>query len=110
MSDLFMRRSAIISACGKFRPELRRVWDDSKPLLPVCMLNPSRGDHTIDDPTILTLIWFAKLWGYGGLLLKAHRTNLDSFAWKTGRLAIGVFDDDRAGGPVEILWAEGPTG
>lgn len=26
-------------------------------------------------------------------LLKPHRTNLDSFAWKTGRLAVGVFGD-----------------
>jgi serine/threonine protein phosphatase 1 len=35
-------------------------------------------------------------------LLKPHRTNLDSFAWHSGRLAIGVFDDSRAG-PVKIL-------
>jgi serine/threonine protein phosphatase 1 len=40
-------------------------------------------------------------------LLKAHRTNLDSFAWYTGRLAIGVFDDARPGGPVRILDAIG---
>jgi hypothetical protein len=33
------------------------------------MLNPSRGDASIDDPTILALIRFAKLWGYGGLLI-----------------------------------------
>jgi serine/threonine protein phosphatase 1 len=39
-------------------------------------------------------------------LLKPHRTNLDSFAWNTGRLAIGVFDDSQAA-PVRILWAEG---
>jgi serine/threonine protein phosphatase 1 len=32
-----------------------------------------------------------------------HRTNLDSFAWATGHLAIGVFDDETAGGPVKIL-------
>jgi serine/threonine protein phosphatase 1 len=38
-------------------------------------------------------------------LLLPHRTNLDSFAWHTGRLAIGVFDDDVPGGPTEILWA-----
>lgn len=37
-------------------------------------------------------------------LLKPHRTNLDSFAWNTGRLAIGVFDDTTAA-PLEILWA-----
>lgn len=40
-------------------------------------------------------------------LLKPHRTNLDSFAWKTGRLAIGVFDDAVPSGPVETLWATG---
>jgi len=31
------------------------------------------------------------------------RANLDTQAWVTGRLALGVFDDDRPGGPVEIL-------
>ena len=34
-----------------------------------------------------------------------HRTNLDSFAWYTGNLAIAVFDDDTPGGPVDVLWA-----
>lgn len=36
-----------------------------------------------------------------------HRTNLDSFAWHSGRLAIGVFDDEVAGGPVKVLDAIG---
>jgi serine/threonine protein phosphatase 1 len=35
-------------------------------------------------------------------LLLPHRTNLDSFAWATGRLAIGVFDDSQAA-PVKII-------
>lgn len=35
-------------------------------------------------------------------LLLPHRTNLDSFAWYTGRLAIGVFDDSQAE-PIKIL-------
>lgn len=39
-------------------------------------------------------------------LLKPHRTNLDSFAWATGRLAIGVFNGEQAG-PVKILDAIG---
>jgi serine/threonine protein phosphatase 1 len=43
-----------------------------------------------------------------GPILLTNRTNLDTYAWKTGRLAIGVFDDDVPGGPIEILWAEGP--
>jgi serine/threonine protein phosphatase 1 len=39
-------------------------------------------------------------------LLKPHRTNLDSFAWNTGRLAIGVFEDDYPA-PVKIMDAIG---
>lgn len=44
-------------------------------------------------------------WAKGPILL-ANRTDLDTFAWYTGRLAIGVFDDSQ-GGPIDILWAEG---
>lgn len=43
-------------------------------------------------------------------LFRPHRTNLDTFAWRTGRLAIGVFDPDKKGGPVKILWADGEEG
>jgi serine/threonine protein phosphatase 1 len=31
------------------------------------------------------------------------RTDLDTLAWVTGRLVIGVFDDDVAGGPVDYI-------
>ena len=78
MSDLFMLRTAIISLCGLFRYEIRRVWDNSLPLLVVCMLNPSTADAERDDPTLRELIHFARLWGYGGLLivnLNALRTS-----------------------------------
>lgn len=34
------------------------------------------------------------------------RTNLDTLAWQTGRLAIALFDDDVAGGPQAILTSE----
>ena len=40
-------------------------------------------------------------------LLKLHRTNLDSYAWRTGRLAIGVFDDAQGGGPIHTLFVHG---
>lgn len=36
-------------------------------------------------------------------LLKPHRTNLDGWAWYTGRLHIGVFDDKIPGGPTHVL-------
>jgi serine/threonine protein phosphatase 1 len=38
-----------------------------------------------------------------GPLLTAGRSNLDTCAWKTGRLVVGVFDDDVAGGPVDVI-------
>lgn len=60
--------------------------------------------------------------GYGGLhvvhghdraaagpLLFRGRTNLDTFAWSTGRLVVGVFADDQAGGPVDLIELRGPT-
>ena len=46
-----------------------------------------------------------------GLLLLQGRTNLDALAWRTGRLVIGVFDDDRPGGPVDFIVVKGePAG
>lgn len=38
----------------------------------------------------------------GPKLLK-HRTNLDTFAWHEGRIVWGVFDDDKPGGPVDVI-------
>lgn len=80
-----MGRSALI--VGDHRLELRRCWDESLPLLVVCMLNPSVADHKRDDPTILALIDFASRWGYGGLLV----INLNSL---------------RTSSPVEMMAAE----
>jgi serine/threonine protein phosphatase 1 len=37
-----------------------------------------------------------------------NRTDLDTFAWHTGRLVIGVFDDGRGGGPVEFIEVMAP--
>jgi serine/threonine protein phosphatase 1 len=42
-----------------------------------------------------------------GPLLFAGRTNLDTAAWRTGRLTVGVFDDDRPGGPVDLIEVRG---
>lgn len=65
-----MRSSAILGGPDdRYRYELRRIWNDSLPLLVVCMLNPSTADHQINDPTILALIHFATSWGYGGIVV-----------------------------------------
>jgi serine/threonine protein phosphatase 1 len=42
-----------------------------------------------------------------GPLLYEGRTNLDTLAWRTGRLTIGVFDDDRSGGPIDFIVIKG---
>jgi serine/threonine protein phosphatase 1 len=36
------------------------------------------------------------------------RSNLDTLAWRTGRLVTGVFDDGRPGGPVDFVVVRGP--
>jgi serine/threonine protein phosphatase 1 len=38
------------------------------------------------------------------------RCNLDTRAWRSGRLVIAVFDDDRPGGPIELLTVQGTPG
>jgi serine/threonine protein phosphatase 1 len=42
-----------------------------------------------------------------GPLLFEGRSNLDTAAWRTGRLTIGVFDDDMPGGPVDFITVQG---
>jgi len=42
-----------------------------------------------------------------GPLLYEGRTNLDTLAWRTGRLTIGIFDDHRPGGPVDFIVIKG---
>jgi serine/threonine protein phosphatase 1 len=43
-----------------------------------------------------------------GPKLYEGRTNLDTRAWRTGRLVIGMFDDDTPGGPVDFIQVMGP--
>lgn len=44
-----------------------------------------------------------------GPLLFEGRTNLDTLAWRTGRLTVGVFDDGKAGGPIDFIEIRGPA-
>ena len=64
-----MQRSAIMSDCGAYRYELRRIWDSSLPILLWVSLNPSTADHINDDPTNRRIAGFSKTWGYGGYVL-----------------------------------------
>ncbi len=68
---------ALISPCGNYRYWLKRQWDRDRPELAFVMLNPSRADATIDDPTIRCCIRLAQREGFGGI----HVVNL--FAFRT---------------------------
>jgi hypothetical protein len=68
MSD-DMKRDAVISDCGLYRYLLKRVWDASLPGLVFIMLNPSKADAKIDDPTILACIAIARAQGCGGIVV-----------------------------------------
>jgi hypothetical protein len=67
--NLNITKSAVISDCSKYRYELIRVWDSSKPMVLFIMLNPSTADANTDDPTIRRCINFANGWGYGGIIV-----------------------------------------
>lgn len=57
--------AALISSCGTYRYTLHRHIPCMLRWLRPClfvMLNPSRADATIDDPTIKRCIGFAKAW------------------------------------------------
>lgn len=67
MTGLFITRAADISACGRYRYSLSRVWAPAFiPPLPIIMLNPSTADAAIDDPTIKRCMAFAGREGFGG--------------------------------------------
>lgn len=61
-----MNRSAVMSEDGLYRFRLDRWWGDG-PRVAWIMLNPSRADGDVDDPTIRRCIGFTKAWGYDGL-------------------------------------------
>ena len=64
-----VRRSAVVSDCGRYRYCLRREWEDRLPRVCFVMLNPSTADGTEDDPTVRRCIGFARRWGFGSLLI-----------------------------------------
>lgn len=72
--------SAIISACGKYRYRLDRLWNElakAPRLVLWIMLNPSTADATADDQTLRKITAYSKAWGYDGLMVG----NL--YAWRS---------------------------
>lgn len=73
-----VEKSAVLSECGRYRYELRRIWGDRLPKrrLRFVMLNPSVADADIDDPTIRRCMGFGRSLGYDGIVV------VNLFAWR----------------------------
>lgn len=84
-------RGALISADGRYRYRLWRLWNVDAPVMVWVMLNPSTADAETDDPTIRKCIGFAKAHRYGGIIV------VNLFAW-------------RATDPKELARLDDPVG
>jgi serine/threonine protein phosphatase 1 len=111
-------------------PPSHRAWLDQLPLLHVdahrvyvhAGLDPALPLDSQTQATLLTKRYpkgFTAGFGHRhvvhghdncpeGPLLYPGRSNLDTLAWRTGRLTIGVFADHLPGGPVELIVVSGP--
>ena len=103
-----------ISALPSIHVDKRRVFVHAG-VDPTCPL---------DDQTDKYLLWYRYIngadmghgerhvvhghtpWPHGPERLQ-NRTNLDTYAWRTGRLVVGVFDDDAPGGPIDLIEVKG---
>lgn len=66
ISEIEVQRDADLSADGRCRWSLKRVWEPEKGLVLYVGLNPSKADKKIDDMTVKKGMGFARAWGYGG--------------------------------------------
>jgi len=64
-----MISTAIISDCGLYRYELRKIWQPKNGWVCWVMLNCSTADANQEDPTIRRCMSFAESWGYGGIVV-----------------------------------------
>lgn len=75
-STLVEDRVAVFSDCGLYRFALSIVWDQAKPQMVACMLNPSTASHLENDPTIERVCRRARMLDLGGVVI------LNLFAWR----------------------------
>lgn len=62
-----MKQGALIDSTGFYRYSLWREWDTNSFKVTFVMLNPSRADADVDDPTLRRCLGFAHSWGCGSL-------------------------------------------
>jgi hypothetical protein len=89
--DLDSGSTALISPDGLYRYTLHRGACHGSGLLNFIMLNPSKADHEINDPTIRRCLGYARSWGYADLVV----TNLFAF---------------RSPNPIDLMRVVDPVG
>ena len=67
---------AVFSDCTSYRYCLWRRWDGQLPTMVWVLLNPSTADASLDDPTVLRCVRFARAHQHGGVIL------VNLFAWR----------------------------
>lgn len=118
-----MKSDALISPCGQYRHWLTRCWDEGKPVACVIMLNPSKADASVNDPTIRKLIGFGERLGWGGFVvvnLFAYRATKPAALKAAGYPGQRIEDDEhiiaaahealRSGGQVICAWGANARG
>lgn len=101
-ADDLPRGSAAISDCGLYRYALVREWSPGARVA-FCMLNPSKADAKITDPTLSRGVAFAKRWGFGSL----EFVNLFAFRSTDKRVLSKVADPIGPDNDAHILAAAG---
>jgi len=74
-----MQGGAILDITERYRYSLWRSWDQTAPKIGFVMLNPSRADASVNDPTIRRCLGFACFWGFGALEV------VNLFAYRSAR-------------------------
>ena len=62
-----MQAGAEFDTTGCYRYLLWRSWDEQAGRVGFVMLNPSRADAIVNDPTLRRCLGLARSWGYGSL-------------------------------------------
>lgn len=109
-------RTAVFDETGRYRYRLHQRWGKEIAECLFVMLNPSKADHKIDDPTIRKCRGFAQQWGMGGMYignLFAYRATKPSDMRKVldpigpdNRFHLDKMIQiiDRAGGKIVCAW------
>lgn len=90
-----LERTAVFDKTGRYRYQLGRRWRPNGKTVAFVMLNPSRADAALDDPTLRACMQFAQRWNYASLCvvnLFAYRTPHPT-ALKTAKNPIGQKND-----------------